>query len=157
MLLCQYDHWIIATDSLADGQTELAAFVAATTVPTDYADITSLTNWKLYWNRILSIQAFREILIDDYISEWETLSDDDKKILIEFHVWPSGTPDAELDALYTDAQRESFADDIIVQHRQIGCVITKSTTASSKKYIKYTVDDTEVITTDTITSFEKIL
>ena len=145
MKLGQYDNYVAATRKFTGAV--LAPYVVAVDVPSlpaNYTDITSLSNWKLYWQDVYDIKAFRDVLLADYIGSWGGLSDDEKKILIEFHVWPSGTPDAELDALYTDDEREGFLADICTHHRGLGCVITKSTTPGSIKRINWTADDLEV-------------
>lgn len=113
-------------------------------VTNNATDITNLSNWKTYWQDVYDIKAFRDVMIADYIGTWGTLTDDEKKILIEFHVWPLATPDVELDALYDDDTRDGFLSDICTYHRGIGCVITNSTTPASKKRINWTADDLEV-------------
>ena len=84
-------------------------FKAEDTVSPDYDDITSLANWELYgWATDLGYTEFRQMLIDDFVGSWVTLTAADHKILMRCYVWPSGTPDTELDALWTATERAQF-------------------------------------------------
>ena len=132
---------IPAIQVLPDGDSTPAGFTESNTVD----------DWYTHGNKII-LKTVRDEFIGDQMSTWTSgpLTDAEKKQLIEYWVWPSGTSDGELDALYTDAERDAFKLKVVVAHREAGCVLTKSTTIASNEYINYTVDDTEVLTTDTI-------
>ena len=84
-------------------------FKAEIAVSAGYTDITSIAAWDLYgWATSLGVSAFRQMLIDDFIGSWGTLTTDEKKILVRRYVWPSGTTDTELDALWTATERAQF-------------------------------------------------
>jgi len=105
---------------------------------------------------ILTIEQLRNQIIDDHLPNWGTMSDADKKKLIERHVWDSAATTSELDALYSSGQRDAFRDKIINQYRAISCMITKSTTSESSKFINWTCDDTPTSTLKIIEPHLKI-
>lgn len=106
---------------------------------------------------ILTVQEIRDKIIDDHLPGWGTLSDPDKTKLIEFHVWASTATAAELDALYSPALRDIFRDDIFEQQRALGCVITKSTTGGSVKFLNWTGNDAEAPDLQTIEPHLKVV
>ena len=84
-------------------------FQSSITVPSGFTDITNIDNWDKYWSYTnKNYKSFRNILIDDFVGDWNTLSSGNKKILVSNFVYPSGTTDGELDTLYTSAERTTF-------------------------------------------------
>lgn len=83
-------------------------FKAEATESTGYTDITSVANWDLHGQATSSYAVFRQMLLDDFIGSWGSLTTDEQKTLVRHHVWPIGTGDVELDMLWTDAERAVF-------------------------------------------------
>lgn len=88
------------------------SFKAEATVSTGYTDVTSIANWDLYGRATSGYAAFRQMLIDDFIGDWGALTTVEQKTLVLHYLWPDGTSDAELDTLWTDAERDQFHDDV---------------------------------------------
>ncbi len=83
-------------------------FKAEATVSTGYTDVTSVANWDLHGQATSGYSVFRQVLLDDFIGDWGTLTTDEQKTLVRHHVWPIGTTDTELDTLWTAAERAAF-------------------------------------------------
>ena len=47
-MLCRYNHYDVNTQTLAEGEAELDAHTIADPIPTDYTDISTITNWHTY-------------------------------------------------------------------------------------------------------------
>lgn len=87
----------------------LPAFRTDDPTPSGYTDVSSLANWEIYgWATGLSFEAYRNLLIDQYLSGWAGMSDADKQVLVRYHICPDGTGQAELDALWSAVEREAF-------------------------------------------------
>lgn len=94
----------------------LPAFSIDDPPPAGYTEVSSLANWELYgWATGLSLKTYRNVLINQYLSGWATMSDDDKRVLVNYHVFPTSTTQAELDALWTQLERKSFRQNIIAR------------------------------------------
>src|SRR3972149_2102523 len=86
---------------------------AEATVSAGYADISSIAHSIGFAQFVkYSFNQLRNELMG-FNASWATLSDADKKLLIENYVYPSATPTAELDALYTQTERDAFRDEVI--------------------------------------------
>ncbi len=114
-------------------------FKAEATVSTGYTDITSIANWDLYGRTTgLSTAAFRQVLMDDFIATWGALTTAEQKILVSHYVWPDGTGDAELDALWTDAERAQFLADVTASQlaeQQKDAGVVPDTAATFKRMV----------------------
>ena len=128
------------------------------TTSAGYTDVTNFDYWEQYWFLTdKNSKEFRNILIDEANANWGTYADADKKAHIRSNVWPSGTPDAELDALYTDAERDDFQKNTMeLLNRNCLCDIRQSTTGSSKKFFDQQNDDTGTITTVEVTTYQTV-
>lgn len=111
-------------------------------VSAGYSEITDVADWNRYWPSVgIDYIDYRNYLIDTFEPTWGTLSDDQKKALIEQYVWPSETTGTELDALYTSIERLAFKENVVKTLETCGCIFKKSSTSSSEKYFNLTVDD----------------
>ena len=114
MLLTKRDDVDITGDTLSYERFDSSgnpAFKAETTVSTGYTDISSLKNWDAYWwGTTYKYKDFRDLIIADHRPDWATLSDDDKKTLVRNNGWPDSETEANLDLLYTSAERDIFTD-----------------------------------------------
>lgn len=97
----------------------LPAFSTDDPSPSGYTDVSSLANWETYgWATGLSFETYRNLLIDQYLAGWAGLSDDDKRILVRHYVCPTGTGQAELDALWSTSKRQSFRS-VVIEELQL--------------------------------------
>jgi len=91
------------------------------TVSAGYTELTSISDWNNYAMKAIGdYKDFRNELITVF-TDWATYSDDDKKILISHYVWPSTETTANLDLLYTQAERDKFLLDCIESLNKCGC------------------------------------
>lgn len=78
------------------------------TVSAGYTELTSISDWDNYaMKAIARYSDFRNELVTQF-TNWATYSDNDKKRLIKHYVWPSTETTANLDLLYTQAERDQF-------------------------------------------------
>ncbi|TXT28098.1 MAG: hypothetical protein FD136_2032 [Chitinophagaceae bacterium] len=77
------------------------------TVSAGYANITGINNLVNFGYMVGGFNSIRNELIN-LIPQWTTFSDADKKLLIKNYVYPTTATTAELDALYTPAERDNF-------------------------------------------------
>ncbi len=78
------------------------------TVSTGYTELTSISDWNAHGMKAIpNYKDFRSELIATF-PNWATYSNDDKKTLIRHYVWPSTETTANLDLLYTQAERDQF-------------------------------------------------
>ncbi len=83
------------------------------TVSAGYTELTSISDWYNHGMKaIANYKDFRNELIATF-TNWATYSDDDKKKLIKHYVWPSTETTANLDLLYTQAERDQFLTDCV--------------------------------------------
>lgn len=156
--LGKYNYYIEASKTFSEGQVPKRAYLitdSATELPADYADLTSIENWDSYGQYFSDAQTLRNIFVNDFLSSWTSLTEDQKGILIKNFVWPISETAFNLDNICNPNEREKFKMNVVFQHRALGCLITKSTTTDSSKYINWTANDNEVanpkiITTDKI-------
>ncbi len=151
----------IGTDRLCYKDTILGStppFKVEATVSAGYTDITSIVNWNLYGALTdKNYQDLRNILIDDFLGDWATLSDADKTLLVEHYIYPAATTQAELDALMTVADQDAFRHEVIDQLSACDCgPISKSTTAGSNKFFKHEIDDTAAISAAEVLTHQTI-
>ena len=86
---------------------------AEASVSSGYSDVSNPRNWRglgvfvgYHGNKLRN-----ELMT--FNASWGSLSTDNQKAMVEQYVWPDGTPGAELDALYSSAQRAAFRDAVI--------------------------------------------
>ncbi len=90
------------------------AFKHEATVSTGYTEITSLANWhKFWWTTGMDYKDFRKQIKADYEGDWATLTDAEKKTLIEHNLWLSSETEANLNALYTSQERDDFKEVVL--------------------------------------------
>ena len=89
--------------------------------------------------------AYRNYLITTYVSVWDSQTTDDQKILVKNYVYPSDTPESELNALYPESERDEFQKEVIYNLQLAGCDIRPGGTGDASFEIK--VDDQGVIST----------
>jgi len=78
------------------------------TVSAGYTELTSISDWTTHGTKAIgNYKDFRNELIANF-TDWATYSNDDKKRLMEHYVWPSTETTANLDLLYTQAERDQF-------------------------------------------------
>lgn len=107
MLLTKNDSVTLTASSVSYPVSVTEPFKAEASVSTGYTDITSLTNWCLFGMDAYSdYSSFRNMLISDFEPTWGTLSDPDKRILVDHYVYPSETTTIELDGLFTKTERD---------------------------------------------------
>ena len=86
---------------------------AEATVSAGYSDVSSPRNWLGLGGLVgYACNKLRNELMA-FNASWGGLSTDNQKALVEQYVWPNGTPGAELDALYSSAQRNAFRDTVV--------------------------------------------
>lgn len=143
MLLTKHDSVVIEAERLTyPGTLSDPPFKSEATVSAGYTDVTSLANWQSLGTLAgLSFKDLRNILINDYVASWATLSDVNKKILVRHHVYPAATTTADLDALWTLAEREDFRQDVIDSISSGYLIIRKSSDAGSEKLLCIEVKD----------------
>lgn len=111
---------IVAGEVNYDGG--IAPFKAEAAPSADYTDFSSLENWCIYhYYASYDEKAVRNLLITDYVGSWATLTDDEKKALIEHYVYLSTETTANLDLLYSKAQRDAFRDRCMVALATCDC------------------------------------
>ena len=118
--------------------------------PNGFTEKVSIADWDKYGVQGAGVKGLRDAYVNNFLAGWGAMSDAEKKALIRAHVWDAGATAEELDALYTEDQRDEFEDIVMNAHRKLGCVITPSTTPSSKKRIDWTADDLEVADPKTV-------
>lgn len=118
-------------------------FRAEAAVSAGYTDITSLENWMRHGmvRTGLDHRTFRNLLIDDFLPNWATLAVADKQHLVKHYVWPAGTTDRELDALYPKSDRDELRDRCMEDLISAGVNSQRSSTAGSEKYFDMRVLD----------------
>jgi len=96
------------------------------TVSTGYTELTSISDWHTYGRRAITVYSdFRNELIGNFIPNWATLIDGEKKLLIEHYVYPSTETPSNLDLLYTQAERDQFMEDTVVLLNTCDCNLQK--------------------------------
>ena len=108
-------------------------FKSEDTLSAGYTDKTTLTNWDLYGAQIdgLKYNEFRNILIVDFVGTWATLIDTDKKTLVRHYVYDSTETTANLDLLYTQAERDDFMNQVVKSLNVCDCNLRKETNSES--------------------------
>lgn len=135
---------------------EALPFKKEATVSAGYSDVSGIDNWNRFWTYTgINYKEFRNTLISDYVGDWATLSDADKKILVKHHVYPVSTTTGDLDALWLASERADQRLDVINLYESCGCAVLRSATANSEELILTKTDDTPawinaVIATDTV-------
>lgn len=154
--------YIDGTDTVGIGITQWsdlggnAPFIADTLLNTGYANISTPENWETYYVFTdYNYCQFRNSLIG-LNSQWGSFSDVDKQVMIRHFVYPSSTPIGELDALYTQQQRNDFKVQSMANLSITGVVVRRSKTINSVKYFSYEVNDSEILFTDEILSDVKL-
>ena len=144
-MLTKHDSVTLTSDgSLIYGNLSGAlSFKKEATASTGYSDISSVDNWHRYWAYTgIDYYEFRNTLINDYVGSWGTLSDADKKILVEHHVYPASTTTADLDALWTAAERAEQRLNLVKQFENCaGCRVKTSATTDSETLVLITIHD----------------
>lgn len=78
-------------------------------VSTGYANVTDILNLdKHYFSVFAPVNEVRNELITTFISLWATATPEERKALVRWYVYPATATVAELDALYTLAERDAF-------------------------------------------------
>ncbi len=70
--------------------------------------------------------------------------------MVRHHVYPSGTTTTELDALYSQAQRDTYYAQVIEDIKDCGCIIV---TSAGGKYFEMITDEQGVLSTTEITPY----
>lgn len=84
------------------------------TVSAGYTELTRISDWVNHGMKAISkYKDFRNELIANF-TNWATYSNDDKKRLVTHYVWLSTETTANLDLLYTQAEREQFVKNCVV-------------------------------------------
>lgn len=77
-----------------------------------YADVSGISNIDTHsFTASAPYMEVRNKLIADYLSGWATLSVAEKQALVRNYVYPSTETTANLDLLYTSAERDIFRND----------------------------------------------
>jgi len=127
---------IPAVQYLADGAED----------PEGYTETTDPEDWDKYFIFAdVSYKDFRNSMISNLESSWGSYSDDQQKALIRNYIWPSETSDEDLDALYSDADRDMFRDLVMTTLSCLECVVRKSITADSTKFCDLQLADDGVM------------
>lgn len=121
-------------------------FKSESSLSAGYTDKTSLVNWDLYGAQVdgLTYRDFRDILITDFVGDWATLSDADKKTLIRHYVYDSTETIPNLDLLYTQVERDDFQKEAVDSLNVCDCNLQKE--GNGEKYWNVLPDNTGVLT-----------
>lgn len=63
---------------------------------------------------------FRNLLITDYLLNWATLTNEEKRILVRNYVYPITETTANLDLLYTQVKRDKYLSDTVAELNDSG-------------------------------------
>lgn len=130
-----------------------AALKYEDTVSTGYSDISSPDNWDAHWAQIVPQPGYKKIrnnLIAIYITPgtfWGTATTAEKQALVRNYVWPSSETTANLDLLYTQAERDDFQK-TTMESLDATCEanIRRSNVSGSTKFYDYQSDDRGIVT-----------
>lgn len=125
------------------------------TASTNYVEVENASDVETYYGQAgASYVQFRNHLIENHISLWATLPDDDKATLVRNYVWPEGTTTEELDAIYTETERETYAK--ASMDKLCDCAYDPKKSSSSLKFFLQEVDDDGVYSTTEINNYTTI-
>ena len=118
-------------------------------VSAGYQDVSTPENWDKFWSTtLIDFKTFRNNLIATYTpaSFWDTATDEAKKALVRRFVYPSTETTANLDLLYTQAERDAYqATTMEFLNVTVGVNVRKSITSGSIKYFDVALADDEVL------------
>lgn len=64
---------------------------------------------------------YRNEMMAKFLAGWGGYNDEEKRALIRNYIWPDGTPDVELDALYATDERDTFRSETIANMARTNC------------------------------------
>lgn len=161
MYLTKRDDVIISGDHVTydpDQESTGPRFKAEASVSEGYTNITNLANWNFFGRQanatLITYTAFRNQIMTDYLpaGEWKSgLTDDEKRILIRHYIWPSAETQENLDALYSQAERDYYRD-LCIEALNDNCEMIRCdcTDGTFRRWITTAgVFSTPLLTTDT--------
>ena len=123
--------------------------------PDGYTETTDPSDWN---SHIVSIDAIysdvRNEMIDQFEASWAGYSDAQKQALVQNYVYPSETSTEDLDALYTEAERDDYQD-VVMFKMNIGITHVIMSSAS-RKHFEVKVNDSGTLSTTEIKTDIKI-
>ena len=126
-------------------------------VPAGWEDISSIENWdKYYENAGEKYRKCRNQFITDNLPNWNSLTNNEKKILIKNYVYPDTTTQAEIYSHWTTEEHDENIKETMRKLNLPDQLVVKSITEGSDKYFNITVDDTGVADPQEIKTNETI-
>ena len=125
--------------------------------PSGYTNTVDPGDWNRYLQSIMDyddalFMDVRNEMINQFESNWNTYSDNQKKDLIENYIWPSELSNSELDDLYDGTQRDHHQNQVMIK-LNIGVIHIIKSDTSVKHFIITATDSGTIgllpITTDT--------
>lgn len=131
------------TRAVLDGNSPFKWEAAVSGGYDDITDIDNLDKWATAAG--VGYKELRNKLIADYVGNWGTLTAIDKQTLVRHFAYPSAETPANLDLLYSQADRDKYKKVVMERLESIcGCVVGESNITPGK-YFHYRVDDAGVL------------